>query len=241
MSGTLYVSAAGGEARLAQLDVLANNLANSETVGFRAGEVVFEAELDAALHDGEGAPEQGRAFVRVGEASVRGLSGPIRSTGRELDVAIQGDGFFAVDTAGGERFTRAGSFQVDPSGILVSLSGDPVLGEGGAISVGSRPVRIEADGSILDDEDQLVDRLRVVRFADASALAQEGGSLLRASGSDPGEPVEAPQLALRSLEGSNVQPVQDLARMIVVQRAFDAAMRTLESEDAASRRLLEEL
>jgi len=241
MSGTLYVSAAGGEARLAQLDVLANNLANAETVGFRAGEVVFEAELEAALHDGEGAPASGRAFVRVGDAALREGTGPIRSTGRELDVAIQGDGFFSVETPGGERFTRAGSFQIDPAGMLVSLSGHPVLGEGGPISAGSRPIRIEADGSILDDEDQRIDRLRLVRFEDAAALVREGGSLLRAPGSDPGEVVEDPQLALRSLEGSNVQPVQDLARMIVVQRAFDAAMRTLESEDAASRRLLEEL
>jgi flagellar basal-body rod protein FlgF len=241
MSGSLYVAAAGAEARLTQLDVLADNLANVDTAGFRSGTVVFEAELEAALLDqGDGLPQTGRAFVAATQAAIRGESGPIRPTGRDLDAAIQGDGFFVVETPGGPRYTRAGAFRVDPSGFLVGISGHPVLGESGPIPAGDRPLSIDAGGSVLDDAGQRVARLQVVRFDDASALVKEGSSLLRAPDEMPGEPIE-PVLASRSLEGSNVQAVQELARMVIVQRAFDAAMRTLEAEDSASSQLLQEI
>jgi flagellar basal body rod protein FlgG len=241
MSGNLYVSAAGAEARLTQLDMLANNLANADTTGFRAGEIVFEAALEAALLDAGDAPENGRTFVGTTQSAVRSGPGPIRSTGRELDVAIDGEGFFVVETPGGPRYTRAGSFRVDPIGFLLSGSGHPVLGEAGPIPAGSRPLRIESDGSVRDDRGELVGRLRIERFADPSSLVREGGALLRAPDGEAGLPEGSPRIVPRSLEGSNVLPLQDLARLVIVQRAFDAAMRTLEAEDSASSRLLQEI
>ena len=238
MSGSLYVSAAGAEARLTQLDVLADNLANSGTTGFRASTVVFEAVLEAALLDQGDVPGAGRAYVSATQSAIRGAFGPIENTGRDLDAAIQGDGFFVVETPGGSRYTRAGAFRVDPTGFLVSLSGHPVLGDGGPIAAGERPLRIEADGSVVDDQGERVGRLQVVRFEDSAALVKEGSGLLRALQGELGEPLGNPVLATRSLEGSTVQPIQDLARMVIVQRAFDAVMRTLEAEDEASGRLL---
>jgi flagellar basal body rod protein FlgG len=241
MSGNLYVSAAGAEARLTQLDMLSNNLANADTTGFRAGEVVFEAALEAALLDAGDAPAAGRTFVGTTQSALRSGPGPIRSTGRELDVAVDGEGFFVVETPGGPRYTRAGSFRPDPIGFLVGGSGHPVLGEAGPIAVGSRPLRIEADGSVLDDLGERVGRLRIETFPDPSLLVREGGALLRAPEGVGGLAEESPRLVPRSLEGSNVLALQDLARLIIVQRAFDAAMKTIEAEDAASSRLLQEI
>ena len=241
MSGSLYVSAAGAESRLKQLDVVSNNIANSGTTGFRASELAFEAVFEAALFDQGETPSFGRTFVGGTQAALRGDGGPVRSTGRSLDVAIQGDGFFVVEAPAGPRFTRAGAFQVDPDGFLVSNSGHLVLGEGGPISAGPRPIHIEADGAVRDDAGDLIGRLRMDRFNDASALVREGSSLFRAPVGNEGEPVDTPVLVPRSLEGSNVQMVQELARLVVIQRAFDASMRSLQAEDAASSRLIQEI
>ena len=123
MSGTLYVSAAGAQARMTQLDIISDNLANASTTGFRASEAIFEAELEAALLDQGDSPPNGRTFVGSTQAAIREGAGPVRSTGRDLDVAIQAEGFFVVETEAGPRYTRAGSFLVDPEGQLVSASG----------------------------------------------------------------------------------------------------------------------
>jgi flagellar basal-body rod protein FlgF len=241
MSGNLYLSAAGAEARMRQLDTLANNMANAGTTGFREDRVVFEAAMETALMDSGGPIAGGRTFVGTQMGASRMSSGPVENTGRALDVAIQGPGFFVVETDAGARYTRAGAFQVDPSGQLVTAEGHPVLGEGGAISVGPRPVSISSDGSIVDDEGTVLGRLRVDDFAEPERLTKEGANLMRAPALAVSIPVDAPTFATRSLEGSNVQTVTALAQMVVVQRAFDASMKTLEAEDAATSRLLQEI
>jgi flagellar basal body rod protein FlgG len=150
-------------------------------------------------------------------------------------------GYTAGAPADGIRHTRAGSFHVDPEGTLATPAGHLVLGEGGPIQVGQRPVAIQADGSVTDDEGTVLGRLRLEEFLDTDRLRREGASLLRAPADVVPVPVEAPSFATGSIEGSNVQTVQELARLVIVQRAFDASMRTLEAEDAASSRLLQEI
>ena len=156
MSGNLYLSAASAEARLQQLDVIADNLANTTTNGFRATEVVFESVLDAALEDGASAGDVARSFVASTQAALRSGTGPIQRTGRDLDVAIQGPGYLVVETDAGVRYTRNGALHVDEEGQLVSADGHLVLGEGGPIDVGGRPVTIESDGAVRNDEGELL-------------------------------------------------------------------------------------
>ena len=239
MSGSLYLSTSGAEARLQQIDALSNNLANSGTAGFRATEVSFEGALEAALLEGEAGG--GRSFVAADLSSLRLEPGPVEQTGRALDVAIQGEGYFIIETPEGIRHTRAGSFHVDPQGFLATHSGHPVLGNGGPIQVGQRPATIQADGAVIDDEGTVLGRLRLEQFLEPAEIQREGGNLLRVSEDTVVFPVDGPAFAPASIEGSNVRTVQELARLVIVQRAFDASMRTLEAEDAASSRLLQEI
>ena len=124
MGSNIYVAASGAAARLQQLEIVANNLANAESVGFKADRAIFRTALEAALSQREGEPTDGApggVYVEVGETGFNPAPGPIRSTGAPLDVAIDGEGFFVVTTPEGERYTRAGAFQLDRDQQLLSL------------------------------------------------------------------------------------------------------------------------
>lgn len=244
MSGDLYVAASGAIARLHELDVVANNLANANTIGFKADGALFSAALESALGDASGRPTPGaagRAFVSARGLAPDASAGSVQATGSPLDVAIQGDGFFSVETPSGTRFTRAGSFVVDAEGRLTTPQGFPVLGSGGVLSVGSRPVEIRASGELVDDQGSPLGSLALVRFADLGQLAKDGQNLWRALPGVEPEDVDAPQLLERSVEASNVVPVRELARLVVLQRAFDTAMQVLQAQDQSTGSLLREI
>ena len=241
MSGNLYVSAAGVQARLLQLETISNNLANADTLGFRADQLSFETALEAALLDGAPGSPRGRSFVGIEGLRVRQTPGTVQRTGRELDVAVQGDGFFRVSTPAGVRYTRSGAFHVDGNGTLVTATGHPVLGAAGPIDVGDRPVRIQPDGTVLDDQSEVIGTLSLVEFLDLDLLRKEGANLFEAPAEAVGLPVEPVTLVPGAVEGSNVQPLQELARLISVQRAYDATMRAMQADDESSSRLIQEV
>ncbi len=246
MGDSIYISASGAVSRLRQLEVVANNLANADTTGFKADRAVFHAALESALLDPEGRQLEGetaRVFVLPRESATNHAFGGAQRTGAPLDVAIQGPGFFAVDTPAGVRYTRAGSFAVDRDGNLATPDGYAVLGEGGPISLGGRSGRIQASGEVVDEEGQLVDSLRVVEFdpADLPLLQKEGSSLFRAPAEIVGLPIESPQLLEASLERSNVQPVHEMAVLMLLQRSYDATMQILQTDDQATDRLIQEV
>lgn len=243
MSDTLYVAGSGAAARLKQLEVVANNLANANTAGFRADRVLFETALDAAWLDENGEPVDGApALSQVVAREMVTLhgNGPVSETGAPLDAAIVGAGYFEVDTPEGIRYTRAGSFIVDDGGTLATPSGHPVLGEGGVITAGESAIRVAADGRIVDAQGAEIGRLSVVVFDAPELLRKEGQNLFSAPEGDFGTPVEA-SVQPGALEMSNVQPVHELANLVILQRAFDAAMQTLEASDQLTRRLIQEV
>lgn len=241
---SLYVSSGGATARLSELDIIANNLANSDTAGFRSDEPTFATALESALLGVRGRPVPRapiHSFVESGPPATRHTAGAAARTGSALDATIDGPGFFQVQTLGGVRYTRAGSFQVDESGTLVTTAGNPVLGNGGSINVGTLPAQITADGSLVDSDGNPIGRLSVEVFDEPQELVKEGGNLFRAP--PLAERSEASDLRLLPgmLEGSNVQPAAELARLVALQRAYDATMQVLEADDAASRRLIQEV
>jgi flagellar basal body rod protein FlgG len=242
MSTTLYVSGVGAKARLAQLEILANNLANADTTGFKADGVLFESALEAALADEAGrAVGAGLAFVSTGGVRANHEQGPILSTGGPLDVAIEGPGFFQVQTPDGVRYTRAGAFRVDPRGQLVGPGHHPVVGAGGPIVVGREAARIDATGRVLAPDGRELGRLAVEEFLEPELLVREGSSLYRAPIDAVGLPVEELRLATGAIEQSNVKPTHELTQLVILQRAFEASLQALETDDAASRRLIEEV
>src|SRR5262245_29787391 len=165
MTRGIYTVASGGVAAMERLQAVSQNLANVNTAGYRAERVVFQVQPLAGGPRGAVDSVLGRTSQQVVEsATIRDFSpGPIHETGNPLDVALGGDGFFVVNTARGERYTRQGSFTLDGQGYLVTARGDRVQGDGGDISIGEKDIRIADDGSIFAD-DQPVGRLKVVGF-----------------------------------------------------------------------------
>jgi len=243
VSTNLYVATSGAISRLEQLEILANNLANVDTTGFKADQALFEATLEGALIDGQGRAAPGApalSFVAPGEVRTDHTGGSVRQTGRPLDVAIEGPGFFVVDTPGGARFTRAGSFAVSGD-KLATPSGHPVLGDGGTIDTGGGAVRVLGSGDVVDAQGSVLGKLRVEQFDDPSALEKDGDTLFRAPPLAVGLPVEGVSLVEGALEGSNVNPVRELASLIMLQRAYDVSMQVLRTDDTATERLLQEV
>lgn len=238
---SLYVSSTGASARLSELEVIANNLANANTTGFRSDQATFETALEASLVGTRGPGGKMHSFVQTSGASTRHVAGAVTRTGGELDAAIDGPGFFQVETPAGVRYTRSGAFHVDPAGNLVTSSGHPVNGAGGPIQLGSRSGRIQADGNLIDAEGNSIGRLAIHIFDDPNVLHKEGANLFQAP--EAVTPNNAADMRLMPglLEGSNVQPAAELARLVALQRAYDATMQVLEADDTASNRLIQEV
>lgn len=240
MDQTGYILLSRMSAMLRGTDVLATNLANAETPGFRANRPIFATHLQRQ-RDVTG-PQGGQSVAfALDRATWRdGASGPLTSTGNPLDVALQGPGFFAVETPRGERFTRAGRFTLAGDGRLVDMEGNAVLDSANRpVTFAPNDTRIEilGDGTIRTENGQ-VGKLRVVQFGNEQALRAEGVRLY-ASDETP-EPMARPSVVQGSLEGSNVNAVLEMTRLTSDVRAFQMVAQFMETEgkrasDAVSR------
>lgn len=205
---------------------MSNNLANVETAGFKA-ERVF-AQL---LADGE--------LVAVGRTDHS--EGSLTPTGRDLDVALSGDGFLVVETPEREeRWIRGGALSLSPEGMLVDMGGRAVLGEGGPIVVPPGSIEITAAGEVRVDGAPL-DRLRLERAADAGTLERRGANLWQPSELKTALGPDEIQVRQGQLEGSNVDPIGSLVEMIEIQRAYTAIQRSMQTEDAMMQSIATEI
>jgi|SRR5581483_2261595 len=219
MPGGVYSALTGMQARLEELDRLAADLANVSTAGYktsRAGTTVMERDEFATALDSA-------VDVAMGEAKVDFRPGTIATTNRDLDVAIEGRGFFVIDTPAGERYTRNGSFTRRADGVLTTMAGEPVMGDGGEITLGSGPVTIDADGSVKAGT-TVAGKIRVVDFESEKDLVRESGSRFKAIAGASPQDANASLLG-GSLEQSNVSVVDIMARLADVTRGFEALQR----------------
>ncbi len=235
--GYIILSRLASQQRASQYT--AQNLANADTPGYRATRPVFAQHLD---RDARGGAEREVAYS-WDRASWRDRSPCAnQTTGNPLDVALGGEGYFAVETPRGERFTRAGRFSIGSEGRLEDAQGNAVLGaEGRPIAIGPADTRIEilGDGTIRS-ENGVLGRIRVVRFADEQSLRAEGDRLLDPAGQAP-EDVPRPQVIQGSLEGSNVQSIREMTRMMEELREFQMASQFLEREGERQQSAVERL
>lgn len=202
-----------------QIDVIANNLANVNTAGYRAEHIRFaEHIMPGATMVGLSGADAALSFVRDAGALNDMTPGPVRHTGNPLDLAIDGRGWFVIETPDGTRYSRNGAFRLDAAGNLVTAEGHFVQGDGGNISFSpaERDIAIAADGTISSSEGTK-GRLRIVRFENDDTLQREGESMF--IGEQP-LPVETPSIVQGALEQSNVQAVREIADMIRVTRAY---------------------
>lgn len=237
----IALSLMGGLRR--QLDVMANNMANVSTPGFQGERITFRTMVsDRARNGGIEGPGQKTSFVTDAETWRDTRPGPVERTGNPLDVALVGAGYFAVETEGGVRYTRAGSFRPDAEGRLTTSNGAVVQGEGGApisIPQGETSLEIDGRGTIVGKSGP-IGKLRVVGFEDEQALKKTGDSLLETEA----EPIAVDgrtRVAQGMVEGSNVQSVVEVTQMIELMRRYQSASKVLEQEHERARRSIEKL
>jgi flagellar basal-body rod protein FlgG len=205
-----------------RLNQVANNLANVDTPGFKKETVTFDEMLYQA----------NRTRQRVGKAlriNTVHQQGVVQKTDAPLDLAISGDGFFRVQTPAGERLTRAGNFQRNNEGVLVTANGYPVLGEAGPITINGNKVDVARDGRIFVDG-LAVDRLAVVT-ADPQAMKKEGENLFRLAEGAAAETPENLQIMQGHLEKSNVNTVTEMTEMIDLYRAYEGQQKMIRAVD----------
>ena len=230
MSDGIYSALSGAIAQQRALDVVANNVANAGTVGYRADTVSFREAVSRAR--GGPAPD-GLRYVGVARLSTDRAEGPLIQTDNPLDLALRGDGLFAVQTPSGVRYTRAGSFRLDAEGVLRTAGGHALLAAAPEdpdrpelrVPPGATGVRVDADGGVRVGE-RAVGRIRLARFA-PDALTKEGLTLFSARGE--GEPAADVQVLQGYLEGANVSPVAGMNELITASRSFEAFQRVIQA------------
>ena len=226
----LSIMANRGVAQITRLDLVANNIANVSTPGFKVSQLYM---VDAGLVDDGAGTQSSHNLMSIDDFS----QGTIQSTGNVLDLAIEGDGFFTIQTDSGDAYTRDGRFQMDGEGKLVTLSGDYVLGRSGVISFEGDTIEFDKEGAVIVDGVE-VDVLKIVRFESPSALNKLGEGLYGDPDNLAGMRVEEePTVQSGCLEGSNVQVITEMTRMIDIQRSFELyqkVMQTLQDMDKLS-------
>ncbi|UCF94372.1 MAG: flagellar basal-body rod protein FlgF [Desulfobacterales bacterium] len=247
MSGAIYMAAAGALSCERRLEVLANNLANLNTVGFKKDNCHFQVfEMSEKPGQAEAQPlgshrDQAHAFWMRVQTRTDFSEGILKNTGSTFDLALRGQGFFCVQTPEGVQYTRRGDFTLDSQGVLVTPEGFPVLGRNGKIEIqGPAPAVDEAGNISMDGEP--VDQLQLVSFADPRVLEKVGET--RFATSDPEiASVAAEEVKVRQgyLEYSNVDAVSMMTDMIEVLRGYESYQKVIRSIDEVTAKVINEV
>ncbi|HRK35198.1 MAG TPA: flagellar hook-basal body protein [Candidatus Hydrogenedentes bacterium] len=242
----LYAAASGMIAIEDRQAVIANNIANSATAGFKRQNSVNEGFKQIFL-GAMGSPERLNmergpgGGLKTSNVYTDYAGGSIGVTGNPLHIALQGPGFLSVDTPAGERFTRDGALTIDANGQLTTANGYPVLSEGGALVVQGGNVEFGPDGSVLVDNVP-VGRLRVVEFDDPHLMERYGESLFAPAEKSGGpRPAELTSVVPGALENSNVQLPYEMAQMMLGLRMYNANQKVISSVDETVGRLINEV
>jgi flagellar basal-body rod protein FlgF len=232
-----------------QMDVVANNVANVNTTGFKADRSLFEEYLMPVAHEDNFVGRDRRLSYVQDRATFHDFSqGAAEHTKNPLDVAIDGGGFLVVQTPAGERYTRDGGLQINNQGQLVTAAGNPVLGTSGPIvfQPTDKDISIASDGNVtvlegLNRIDSVRGKLRLVSFAQAQQLLKEGSNLYAAGEGGAAQPDVTSRVRQGFIEKSNVNSVTEMSRMIEVTRAYTQISAMLQQQGELRKSALEKL
>lgn len=242
MENALLVGLSQQAALRRHMDILANNLANMSTTGFKSESPIFEDYVTPLARAGEftGSGDEIR-FVQDSALFRSFTEGPLGQTGNPLDMAINGNGWFVLDGPDGELYTRNGNFLLDADGQVVTSDGLPVLTEDGPIVIaeGETDLAVTSDGLITTSEGEK-GRLRIVEFEN-QALLEKQASGVYAANDLQALPSDTFRITQGALEGSNVNAISEITKMIAVTRAYTKAAEILNSTDTLRRRAIETL
>jgi flagellar basal-body rod protein FlgF len=242
MDSALYVAMSRQAILRREMDIVANNIANVDTAGFKVESLIAETHAKSLSGGKDSGPRLVQFALDTGVARDFG-QGAVSTTGAPLDVAIEGDGFFQVNTDAGARYTRDGRFTLDPAGRLVTASGHAVGGDGGAeivVDPKKGPIAIARDGVISQGEER-IGKLGVVRFASLAGLSKDGDGLYRNDSNIAAEAAPDAVLHQGSVEGSNVNAVLEVTRMIEVTREYEKISKLMDQTSDLDRRSIERL
>ena len=224
-----------------ELDIVANNIANSDTTGFKVEQMLVGTEIGQRARNHAIRPSA--SFVLDKGVGRDFGQAALKQTGRDLDFGIEGDGvFFTVTTPTGPAYTRDGAFTMDPTGRLTTQDGNPVQTDGGelVINVEEGPISVGQDGTVTQ-AGEIIGRLSVVRFEELSVLEKGGDNLYRNTSNL--QPIEAADAQIRQgmLEGSNVNTLIEITNLVEINRAYERITRMIENTNDLSRRAVERL
>lgn len=238
MENTLYIGLSRQLASKQRMNIIANNLANGLSPGYKGEKLMFVEYLSKP----KGADRLGKlSFVQDIAVARNMREGDVTETGNDLDFAIHGSGWFVVATAAGQRYTRNGHFRLNEEGQLVTGAGDPVHGRRGEPIVfqpGDTRIVVKGDGTVTaDGQDR--GRIRLVNFSNEQTLRKVSGNLYR-SDVQPIEELDA-SIIQGALEKSNVQPILEITAMIDALRSYQGTQKLIENEHDRQRSAIEKL
>lgn len=240
MENSLYIGLSRQVALQEQMDIVSNNIANISTPGYRAHNMVF-LEYLSKQRNAEKAGNDSISMVHDYGHFMNTENGPLRNTGNPLDLALEGPGFFGVQTPDGVMYSRAGNFQINGAGELVTGSGLPVADAGGgtiAIPAEATEIKIARDGTISTDQGEVA-QLMVVEFENPQSLEATGNGLYKTE--EAGNQSQNTRVMQGMIEGSNVNSVFEMTRLIDVSRAYQSTQRMLQNEHDRQRSMIQTL
>jgi flagellar basal-body rod protein FlgF len=232
MDAAMYKALSGAVAQMRHLEVASQDLANVNTSGYKSQRLAFSEVLANRLPSNE----RPGGLVAIGDQRTNLNQGAVHITGDPFNLALEGEGYFVVQTARGERYTRNGGFTLRADGTLVTAQGEAVLGEGGPIVITGRKMEVAPDGVVRSNEGE-VGKIRIVRFPEPRQLAKEGANLFLA---DPANAQDASnaQVVQGSLEQSNVSPIDSMVSLISINRQFETYERAMKLMDTVTEKML---
>jgi flagellar basal-body rod protein FlgF len=226
MENSTNIALSGQNARERQMDVLANNIANQSTPGFKAEQMMFQEYLSKAP-DGSGDTS---SYVSIAGNSRDMSQGPLTNTANSLDIALNGPGFLTVTTPTGNEYTRNGHLQIDPQGELVTSGGFVVQGDGGSpivIPAGAGQITIGKDGTVATRQGT-IGKIPVVNFDNPQALAEDQGGLFTTT--QAANPITTTQVEQGTLEESNVNPILEMTKLMTATHDIGTAKSFADGE-----------
>ncbi|MGD9637716.1 MAG: flagellar basal-body rod protein FlgF [Alphaproteobacteria bacterium] len=230
MNNTLYISLSRQTALWRQLDVVANNMANMNTTAFKADNSLFSQYLVKTPNGST--PDKTLAFTQDYGLVEDFSEGPMSATSNPLDVAIHGDGFFVLEGSDGETYSRDGQFKLNSDGMLVNSDNLPVLSTNNApifLAPNEQDIEIARDGTVSTENGE-IGKIKIVAFEDNQKLTKTYGSLYATTKDNPAKEVETVNVEQGMLEQSNVQPINEITKMISLQRSYGNVQQMIDSE-----------
>ena len=238
LTQAMYAASVGAFNNQQRLDVLANNLANINTPGFKQDRLVFRVPVEKK---GDSTTDylQGPSSRMPSGARTDFSQGILRHTDNPLDLALDGTGFFCIQTPGGTHYTRNGSFAINEEGVLITRAGYPVMGKGGEIKINGSNVNVDEEGNVSVDGSE-VGALKIVTVSQPECLKKMGNSLFALDGSGVAEEkAEGFKIREGYIETSNVNAIRAMTEMIDISRSYESYQKTIQFLNDAAKKCID--